>query len=253
MASNASRPSPRAGDRCGPVVGLSTYCEPARWGVWDTEAALLPRAYLDGVAASGGAPVLLPPVGDPVAALSAVDALVLTGGADVDPGRYRQRPHERTGRPQERRDGYEWGLLHAALDAGVPVLGVCRGLEVLNVALGGTLAQHLPDVLGTDDHQPAPGVFGTVTVHTEPGTRAAAILGPETKVRCHHHQGVGELAADLAATAWAADGTVEAAERPGGGFVLAVQWHPEENPGDTRLFRALVAAAGEHRNARRSA
>lgn len=229
MASSASRP----------VIGISTYVENARWGVWDTPAALIPRTYVDCVVAGGGIPVLLPSVGSDTTALSAVDGLVLAGGADVDPTRYGHEPHERTiCRPE--RDAFEFALLRAALAAATPVLAVCRGMQVLNVELGGTLVQHLPEQVGTD-HQPAPAVYGTTDI-TLTG-RAARILGRETKAQCYHHQAIDRLGAGLTAVGWAPDGTVEAIERPGAAFVLGVQWHPEQDSDDVRLFAALVEEA----------
>jgi putative glutamine amidotransferase len=237
VASNVSKP----------LIGITTYCEPASWGVWHSEAALLPTTYLDAVVAAGGAPILLPPVLDPEVAASTVDAVVLAGGADIDPARYRQQPHPRTGRPQAWRDGFEIELLSAAGERGLPVLGICRGLEVLTVARGGTLRQHLPDLLGHGHHQPAPATFGTTAVCTATGTRTAAILGERTEVRCYHHQGVDTVGEGMVATAWASDGAVEAVELTGERFVVGVQWHPEEDRGDIRLFEALVAAARERR------
>ncbi|TDP92813.1 gamma-glutamyl-gamma-aminobutyrate hydrolase family protein [Labedaea rhizosphaerae] len=230
MASNASRP----------VIGISTYVESARWGVWDTPAVLVPRTYVDCVVAGGGIPVLLPSVGEDTSALAAVDGLVLAGGADVDPSRYGEQPHDRTvTRPE--RDGFEFALLRAALLAGTPVLAVCRGMQVLNVELGGTLVQHLPERVGTG-HQPAPAVYGATDVTLAEGSRAARILGRATKAQCYHHQAVDRLGTGLAAVGWAPDGTVEAVELPGT-FVLGVQWHPEQDSDDVRLFAALVEEA----------
>ncbi|MGY6650817.1 gamma-glutamyl-gamma-aminobutyrate hydrolase family protein [Amycolatopsis sp. TRM77291] len=228
-----------------PLIGLTSYLEPAKFLVWETEAALLHRVYVDGIVAAGGIPVLLPPVsGAHDRLISAVDGLVLVGGADVDPARYGQEQHATTyTRPN--RDAFEFGLLRSALSARKPVLGVCRGLQVLSVALGGTLAQHLPDTLDSADHQPAPGTFGTTTVRLAEGSRVASILGAETKVPCYHHQAIDKLGDGLVPVGWAADGTIEAAELPGDGFVLGVQWHPEQNPDDIRLFEALVEAAKE--------
>ncbi|MEV6906299.1 gamma-glutamyl-gamma-aminobutyrate hydrolase family protein [Amycolatopsis sp. NPDC051071] len=228
-----------------PLIGLTCYLEPAKFLVWETEAALLHRVYVDGIAAAGGVPVLLPPVSDAHDRLvSAVDGLVLVGGADIEPARYGQEQHATTyTRPN--RDAFEFGLLKSALAARKPVLGVCRGLQVLSVALGGTLAQHLPDTLDSADHQPAPATFGTTTVTLAEGSRAASILGTEVKVPCYHHQAIDKLGDGLVATGWAADGTIEAAELPGDDFVLGVQWHPEQNPDEARLFEALVTAAKE--------
>lgn len=232
MASNVSRP----------IIGISTYVERARWGVWDTPTALLPRSYVDCVVKAGGVPVLLPSVGEDASALSAVDGVLLAGGADVDPARYGQDVHEKTvSRPE--RDGFEFALVTGALNRGLPVLGVCRGMQVLNVALGGTLTQHLPETVGHGEHQPAPAVYGHNRATFVEGSRAAGIFGAEAKVQCYHHQSVAELGAGLRAVGWASDGTVEAVEAPGEKFVLGVQWHPEQDIEDIRVFAALVGAA----------
>jgi putative glutamine amidotransferase len=224
---------------CRAVIGLTTYTETASWGVWHTDATLLPRSYVDSVRNAGGIPVLLP-AGD-TQALSAVDALVLTGGADVEPQRYGQEPQDKTvTRPE--RDAFEFALVKAALDRGLPVLGVCRGMQVLNVALGGSLVQHLPDRVGHSEHQPSPGVYGPSRVTLAAGSRVAGILGVETKCQCYHHQAVDRPGAGLRAVGWAADGTVEAVELPGEDFVIGVQWHPEQDTQEVRLFEALVEA-----------
>jgi putative glutamine amidotransferase len=228
-----------------PVIGLTTYLEPAKFLVWETEAALLHRVYVDCVVAAGGIPVLLPPVSDAYDRLvSTVDGLVLTGGADVEPARYGQEQHPTTyTRPN--RDAFEFGLLAAAREQGKPVLGVCRGLQVISVALGGTLVQHLPEAREITEHQPAPATFGKGIVTLAGGSRAAGILGPETKTLCYHHQAIDRLGAGLDAVGWSADGEIEAAEAPGDGFLLGVQWHPEQDTDDVRLFRALVEASRE--------
>jgi gamma-glutamyl-gamma-aminobutyrate hydrolase PuuD len=226
-----------------PLVGLTSYGERARFGVWDVEAALLPRSYVDMVVAAGGVPVLLPSLPAAVAAVDALDALVVTGGPDVDPDTYGAPPHPRTGPPRIERDAAEFAMLRRALHRAVPVLGVCRGLQVLNVVLGGTLVQHVPEAVGHDGHHPSPGVFGVTTVILETGTRVAAAVGERVVVRCHHHQAVGELAAGLVVSGRAEDGTVEAVELAGPVFVAGVQWHPEEDAGDHRLFAALIRAA----------
>ncbi|WP_373300571.1 gamma-glutamyl-gamma-aminobutyrate hydrolase family protein [Amycolatopsis deserti] len=220
-------------------MGLTTYTEKASWGVWHTDAALLPSSYVDSVRNVGGIPVLLP-AGD-TDVLSAVDALILTGGADVEPHRYGQQPQDKTvTRPE--RDAFEFALVRAALDRGMPVLGVCRGMQVLNVALGGSLTQHLPDRVGHSEHQPSPGVYGPTHVTLADGSRVAGILGAQTKCQCYHHQAVEELGDGLRAVGWAADGTIEAVELPGADFVVGVQWHPEQDTQEVRLFAALVAA-----------
>jgi gamma-glutamyl-gamma-aminobutyrate hydrolase PuuD len=228
-----------------PRIGLSTYLETASWGVWDRPAALVPRVYLDAVVRAGGAPVLLPPVGTDESVVDLLDGLLLIGGADIDPEMYGDEPHPATSKTRPDRDTHEARLFHRALDNGVPVLGVCRGAQLMTTALGGTLHQHLPDLLGHHAHRPEPGVFGSTVVTTHPGTLAHDILGAETKVPCYHHQGLAAIETPLAATAWADDGLVEAVELPGTGWVLGVQWHPEENPEDLRLFEALTRVARE--------
>jgi putative glutamine amidotransferase len=230
------------------VIGLTTYSEPATMLVWRREFAMLHATYVAATERAGGIAVLLPPQAagaDEV--LDRVDGLVLTGGADVDPLRYGEAPGERTSAPRVLRDQWETVLARDALDRGLPLLAICRGLQIVNVALGGSLHQHLPDLTGDERHQPGPGVFGTVNVHTEPGTRTAELIGPRTRVRCHHHQALARLAPGLTVTGRADDGTVEAVEVPGQAFALGVQWHPEENGEDTRLFAALVDAGRRYR------
>jgi putative glutamine amidotransferase len=227
-----------------PLIGLSAYCEEARWAYWQSHAVLLPANYAEQVAAAGGIPVLLPPLPGVAAATDRLDGLLLTGGGDIDPGRYGAQPHPRTGRVSAPRDAAELDLLDAATAAGLPVLGVCRGLQLLNVARGGTLCQHLPDGAG---HTPAPGTFGSHPVRVAAGTRLAGILGANgdgVDVPTAHHQAVDRLGEGLVATAWAEDGVVEAVEASAAGdpFLLAVQWHPEAGA-DPRLIQALVAAA----------
>jgi putative glutamine amidotransferase len=242
-----------------PVIGLTTYSEPARMLVWEREFAMLHASYIAATERAGGIAVLLPPQGAGAEGaldraeevLERVDGLVLTGGADVDPARYGQAPAERTSRPRVLRDEWEIALTRVALRRGVPLLAVCRGLQILNVALSGSLHQHLPDVTGHDGHQPAPGTFGAVEVNTEPGTRTAELIGSRVRVHCHHHQALACLAPGLTVTGRADDGTVEAVEVPGQAFALGVQWHPEESSEDGRLFAALVAAGQRHAAAQR--
>ena len=226
-----------------PVIGLSAYGESAQWAVWHAPAVLLPAAYVQQVAAAGGIPVLLPPLQSVAEAVSRLDGLILTGGGDVAPGRYGESPHPRTTRVSEPRDAAELELLGAALDAQLPVLGICRGMQLLNVARGGTLRQHLPEGSG---HAPEPGTYGSHPVRVAPGTRLASVLGDGAGVNVPtaHHQAVETLGDGLVATAWAPDGIVEAVELGGAGssFVVAVQWHPEVST-DRRLIEALVAAA----------
>jgi putative glutamine amidotransferase len=234
------------------VIGLTTYSEHARMLVWQREFAMLHASYVAATQRVGGVAVLLPPqAAGADAVLDRIDALVLTGGADVDPRRYGEAPGERTSAPRVMRDEWEVALAQAALRRDVPLLAICRGLQVINVALGGSLHQHLPAVTGHEGHQPAPGVFGAVEVDIEPGTRTAALIGPRTRVSCHHHQALARLAPGLVVTGRAGDGTVEAAEIDGATFAVAVQWHPEEDSEDDRLFAALVAAGRQYRERRK--
>ncbi|MFI9320205.1 gamma-glutamyl-gamma-aminobutyrate hydrolase family protein [Kitasatospora aureofaciens] len=223
-----------------PLVGISSYQDDAAWSVWNQRACLVPQTYVDAVVRAGGTPVLLPPQpGGAGHLLDALDGLVLAGGPDVDPSRYAAAPHPRTGPPHHTRDDWESRLLHAALARDLPVLGVCRGMQLLNVELGGTLVQHLPD----DSHQIVPARFVRHRVTPVHGSRLAAVLGPATEVSCYHHQAVDRIGTGLRATAHSADGTVEALELTGHRFALGVQWHPETDSDDLRLFHAFITAS----------
>ena len=233
-----------------PLIGLTTYRERAKTLVWDTEFALLHNVYVDAVARAGGIPVLLPPQEHGVdEVIASLDALVLSGGSDVDPVRYQQQPHQHTTVVRPWRDDWELRLLERALAADLPVLGVCRGIQLLNVALGGTLNQHIPDTVGHQRHCPSPGVFGETRVALRAGSALARLLGQEATVACYHHQAIDKVAPGLEVAGTSADGTVEAVELPGRRFVLGVQWHPEQDGGDLRLFEALVTAAAEKKSA----
>ncbi|MEE4542907.1 gamma-glutamyl-gamma-aminobutyrate hydrolase family protein [Streptomyces sp. V4-01] len=222
------------------MVGVTTYRERARWGVWELDAALLPQAYVRLVTDAGAAAVLLPP--QPGAAADEVvrrlDAVIVAGGPDVAPGLYGAARDPRTGPEAPARDAWESALLTAALRADRPLLGVCRGMQLLNVVRGGTLAQHI------EGHLDAPGVFGTHEIAATPGTLLASLLPDPVAVPTHHHQAVDRLGGGLTVSARAADGTVEAVEAPGVRFALGVQWHPEQDT-DLRLVRGLLAAAGD--------
>jgi putative glutamine amidotransferase len=239
-----------------PLIGISTYVAEAAWSSWVRTSAVLPESYYELVAAAGGRPMLLPPLRSAAAGpgfgaaevIGALDGLVLTGGGDVDPAAYGEPPDSTVGGVNPVRDDSERSLLAAALEVDLPVLAICRGLQVLNVELGGTLHQHLPDVTGSDLHRTAPLVFGPVEVATEPDSRAAHVFGAAPTVLCSHHQSIDRLGRGLVATARATDGVIEAVELARARFVLGVQWHPEEGS-DGRPFQALVAAAAEYREA----
>jgi putative glutamine amidotransferase len=226
-----------------PVIGISANAEPAQWAGWHEHATLVSHAYVDRVAAAGCVPVVLPPVAGAERAISRLDGLLLSGGGDLDPALYAAQPHPRTARVDAERDAAELALLRAAFGAGLPVLGICRGLQLLNVLRSGTLLQHLPETVGHDGHAPARAEYGQRAVRITPGSRVAEILGRDTlNVPCHHHQAIERLGAGLTATARSDDGVIEAVELGGYPFAIAVQWHPEVSD-DHSLFLALAEAA----------
>jgi putative glutamine amidotransferase len=234
-----------------PVVGITTYLTQASWGAWDVEAAVLPFAYVRSVARAGGSPLLVPPGASVDETVAAVDGLIFSGGSDLDPSLYGEEAHAETVGVVRERDDFELSLMRAALERDVPVLAICRGSQVLNVALGGRIEQHVPDRVGSDVHKETAGVFSEHDVEVVAGTRLASILGERTDVKSHHHQGYGTLGAGLRESARAPDGTVEALEDPSRQFTLGVLWHPEEDD-DLALFEALVAAATERATERDS-
>ncbi len=230
------------------AVGICAAVEQVRWGAWDQTVAMVPRSYATAVQRAGALAVVLPPDDDaaesPDALLDRIDALILAGGADVDPHSYGAKPHEETGDTWPERDRFELAMTHRALERDIPLLGICRGMQMLNVACGGTLVQHLPDSLGQSDHRHTPGTFGDHEVSLEPGSLAAQAAGADRlAVKSHHHQGAGEIGEDLVATGWAEpDRVVEAIELVQKRFALGVLWHPEEDV-QSRVVGSLVQAA----------
>jgi putative glutamine amidotransferase len=233
-----------------PVIGITTYLTQARWAYWDLPAALIPASYVRSVAAAGGVPLLVPPVFEGFAeALDALDGLVFSGGSDLDPELYGESAHPETVGVVRERDDFELALLRAALDLELPILAICRGSQLLNVAFGGTLEQHVPDRVGSDVHKEVPGVFAEHGVDVAAGSRLAAIVGDRADVKSSHHQSFSDIGDGLTVSAQAADGTPEALEASSRPFTLGVLWHPEEGD-DLALFEALVAEAAAYKAAR---
>ncbi|MBV8563317.1 MAG: gamma-glutamyl-gamma-aminobutyrate hydrolase family protein [Actinobacteria bacterium] len=223
-----------------PVLGITTYVEPTSSGAWHLEAALVPYDYVRAVERAGGRALLVPPDADGVEeVLDRLDGLVFSGGNDMEPDTYGADAHPATNGTNPSRDRGELALLTAALERDLPVLAICRGFEVLNVARGGDLVQHLPDVVGHEEHRAVVGQFSEHDVRVDPSSRLGAVAGP---VKSHHHQALGRVGAGLREVAWADDGTVEAVEDPQKPFVVGVLWHPEAGE-DQRLFEQLVEAA----------
>lgn len=238
-----------------PVIGLTTYLEQAQTGVWDVKAAFLPKVYFDAVNRAGGIAVLLPP--QPVDAvvagriLDGLDGLIITGGKDVDPARYGQVAHPATDEPRKDRDAWEDALLTAAIERELPFLGICRGAQMLNVALGGTLHQHLPEVVGSTRYSAGGGVFNDNDVQVDEHSRVAGLIGGVVTAKSYHHQSIDRVAEGLVVSARSHDGTIQAVELPSVPFGVAVQWHPEQDYDDIRLFEGLVVAARTYRGSHR--
>jgi putative glutamine amidotransferase len=235
-----------------PVIGLTSYRQRGQTGVWDTEMAMLPAFYLEGVTRAGGLAVILPPQQiesqDAVTLLSGLDALIVTGGRDVQSARYGQAPHEKAEKPDLLRDLLEDGLITAAIDSKLPFLGICRGAQMLNVNRGGNLIQHLPDVVGDDRYLQGGGNFAHMQMSVREGSLLSSIVGEQVEnAALYHHQAIDEPGEGLQVVAYSPDGIVQAIEVEGHPFGLAVQWHPEQTLDDLRLFEALVAAARVNR------
>jgi putative glutamine amidotransferase len=233
-----------------PVIGITSYAEEVTWGAWVEAAALVPLSYVHAIERAGGRPLVVPPSEDSIdETLAVLDGIIFSGGSDLDPAHYGAVPHPETDDAREVRDRAELALLTAALERDMPVLAVCRGSQVLNVALGGDLVQHLPDTLGHEGHRHTPGAWSDHEVKLEPESRVGGLLGERTPVKSHHHQGYGRIGEGLRETGWADDGTVEALEDPSKRFAVGVLWHPEEGE-DLALFEALVEEAREYREKR---
>ena len=239
-----------------PLIGISAALEPARWGVWERRAVLLPYDYITEIQRAGGLALMIPPdvhlIDNPDEALDHLDGLILAGGADVDPGAYGAEPHAATRHTVPERDRTEIALARRAIERDMPLLGICRGMQVINVAQGGTLSQHIPDLVGHEDHRRNPGSFENSDhdVRLEPGSLAVHAAGETThQTKSHHHQAVDRLGDGLAVTGYSVlDALPETLEAPGCQFVLGVQWHPEADE-NSRVIGALVEQARAYRAA----
>jgi len=235
-----------------PIIGITSYAQPAKWGAWELPAALVPLYYVESVERAGGRALVVPPSEDAVEeTLDVLDGIVFSGGIDIDPARYGADRHPATDPVQEHRDAGELALLEAALERDMPTLAICRGFQLLNILRGGDLVQHLPEEVGHEGHRETLGVFSEHAVEIVTGSRLESILGSRHgSVRSSHHQGAGRVGEGLVATAYAQDGTLEAIEDPSKQFALGVLWHPEMEEDDKRLFEALAEEAHRYRLAR---
>ncbi|MBI2684048.1 MAG: gamma-glutamyl-gamma-aminobutyrate hydrolase family protein [Actinobacteria bacterium] len=243
----SGRPEPGPGPPR-PIVGITSYATSARWGPWDMPAALVPLSYCDAVVRAGGRPVVVPPVADGAQeTIAALDALILAGGNDIDPSAYGEAPDPATTGTQRLRDDAEIALLAEARRVDLPVLGICRGMQLINVGYGGTLEQHLPDRLGSERHRETWGTFSDHAVNVVEGSLLQTLLGRSVTIKSSHHQAPARIGEGLVLVAAATpDETREAVEDPRQRFLVGVLWHPEEGDDDT-LIAALVAAAREFR------
>jgi putative glutamine amidotransferase len=243
-----------------PVIGICAALTQARWGYWDERAALLSFNYIRAVQDAGAMVLMIPPdpelETDPDEVLDLVDGLILAGGSDIDPSRYGAEPHAETRATVPERDSFEIEVARRAWERDVPVLGICRGMQLLNVSRGGTLIQHLPDEYGHEDHRRVPGSFdgSDHDVRLAPGSLAARAAGEEVHVtKSHHHQGIETVGEGLEVTGHATlDDLPEAIEAPDRRFMLGVQWHPEADASST-VVEALVEAARAYREDREPA
>lgn len=240
-----------------PIIGICGAIEQVSWGAWTVLANLSPRSYVLAVQAAGAMAIVLPPddsaAEQPGEMLDLLDGLILAGGSDIDPATHGAEPHPETKGSRPERDRFELGLSHAALERDMPVLGICRGMQLLNVSCGGTLEQHLPDRIASERHRHTPGSFADHGVRITEGALAARAVGATAAaVKSHHHQGVGELGEDVTITGWAVeDDVIEAIELPGKAYALGVLWHPEEDQ-RSRVIASLVQSARDYRSAAES-
>ena len=233
-----------------PLIGITSYAEEIRWGMWTEDAALVPLAYVRSVERAGGRPLVVPPSADGLEeTLDALDGVIFSGGGDLDPELYGAEAHDATDAPRKERDAAELGLLKAALQRDMPVLAICRGSQLLNVARGGDLVQHLPESVGHEQHRHDPGSFSDHDVEVAADSRLGGLLGDRAPVKSHHHQGYGRIGSGLREVAWAEDGVVEGLEDGDKRFALGVLWHPEEGE-DFALFKGLVEEARRYRRER---
>lgn len=233
-----------------PLIGITSYAEEIRWGMWTEDAALVPLAYVRAVEHAGGRPLVVPPSADGLEeTLDALDGVIFSGGGDLDPELYGAEAHDATDAPRKERDAAELGLLKAALQRDMPVLAICRGSQLLNVARGGDLVQHLPESVGHEQHRHDPGSFSDHDVEVAADSRLGGLLGDRAPVKSHHHQGYGRIGSGLREVAWAEDGVVEGLEDGDKRFALGVLWHPEEGE-DFALFKGLVEEARRYRRER---
>jgi putative glutamine amidotransferase len=233
-----------------PLIGITSYAEEVRMGVWTEDAAVVPLAYVRAVEHAGGRPIVVPPVEDGVEeTLEALHGVIFSGGGDLNPELYGADPHDTTDSPKPWRDEPELRLLEAALARDMPVLAICRGSQLLNISRGGDLVQHLPEIVGHERHKHEPGAYSDHDVKVAPDSRLGALVGDHAPVKSHHHQGMGRIGDGLREVAWAEDGVVEGLEDPEKRFALGVLWHPEEGE-DFALFKGLVDEARRYREER---
>jgi len=238
-----------------PRIGLTTYRQQGQTGVWNTEMAMIPTFYIEGITRAGGVAVMLPPQkissDEAKDIVSSLDGLMLCGGRDIESSRYGQQPHEKAEEPDSLRDDLEDKLLSAAIEAELPFLGICRGAQMLNVNRGGTIIQHLPDVVGHERYQVGNAIFTPADVQVEADSILGGLVGASVaNAALYHHQAIDQLGQGLKVTAKTAEGIIEAVELSNYPFGVAVQWHPEQTLEDLRIFEGLIEAARKYRGSK---